>query len=148
VRRGKEREAHFKQIVAIYHEEMDKLKEVNDSLREQLEALYQQAQQAQQEADELRSALADCQAVKSAVRDSEEVLKRRKDLELCISPIEKGREPIVIKRFSEKLLSELDSPTFSQLLAGTPQVSSIEPEALQAGEKENALKAEFERLMG
>jgi hypothetical protein len=57
IRRGKEREEHFKQIVAIYHLEMDKLKDVNDSLREQLEALHQQQQQARQEVEELRRAI-------------------------------------------------------------------------------------------
>jgi hypothetical protein len=75
------------------------------------------------------------------------VLRRRKELEFCVSPIEKGREPIVIQRISEKVLSELESPTFSQLLAGTPQVSKLSPEA-ETGEKENALRLEFERLMG
>jgi hypothetical protein len=88
--------------------------------------------------------LTECQSVKTAVRESEDVMKRRKDLDLCISPIEKGREPFVIQRISEKLLSELESPTFSQLLAGTPQISRLEnPPGEREGEKENALRAEF-----
>lgn len=57
--------------------------------------------------EELRRAMKECQSIKTAVRESEEAIKRRKDLELCISPIEKGREPIVIHRISEKVLSEL-----------------------------------------
>jgi hypothetical protein len=49
---------------------MDKLKEINDSLREQLESLHLEEQSARQEVEELRRVLADCHSAKSAVQQS------------------------------------------------------------------------------
>lgn len=70
----KEREDHFKQVIELYHREMDMLKHINEELREQLESISFKAMNHEREIRELKEELR--AFTKASLRDLDHPIKK------------------------------------------------------------------------